>query len=273
MASITCAHCRKTHTSVAAVRACAYRDTPFASVTAAMARRSVGLATMPLAAGHVVTLHASPGKYWEVTDTGRLSDGTPYLVNLISQGPAQARWIGAEEVERQWSSLNAAAGELISETERHSSTADQQGYVTDTHNGPLVKSYGSTSAPWDQVNAQRAAVKEHLVREERGKRVGYFALLVEENGADVVKFYRVRTGRTGGKWANHLFVDAQASDDFYPVRAQDTLVAVLEGILADPEAAGLLYATELGRCCRCRRTLTDETSRRLGIGPECRKRG
>jgi hypothetical protein len=29
------------------------------------------------------------------------------------------------------------------------------------------------------------------------------------------------------------------------------------------------YGQEIGRCCRCNRRLTDETSRELGIGPEC----
>lgn len=33
-----------------------------------------------------------------------------------------------------------------------------------------------------------------------------------------------------------------------------------------------LFGIELGRCCRCGRTLTDETSRALGLGPECRSK-
>lgn len=33
-----------------------------------------------------------------------------------------------------------------------------------------------------------------------------------------------------------------------------------------------LFGIELGRCCRCGRELTDETSRALGIGPECRSK-
>jgi hypothetical protein len=37
------------------------------------------------------------------------------------------------------------------------------------------------------------------------------------------------------------------------------------------EAAATLYGTELGQCYRCNRHLTDELSRQLGIGPECRK--
>lgn len=36
-----------------------------------------------------------------------------------------------------------------------------------------------------------------------------------------------------------------------------------------PEAAGLRYADEIGRCVRCNRHLTDLTSRINGIGPVC----
>jgi hypothetical protein len=99
--------------------------------------------------------------------------------------------------------------------------------------------------------------------------VGHFAVRID--GSDVVKFYRVKLV-TGGNWTGKVFVDAQASDEFYPVRNPDTLAWILAGILADPRAAETLYGTELGKCCRCNRTLTDETSRALGIGPECRSK-
>lgn len=123
---------------------------------------------------------------------------------------------------------------------------------------------------WEMVRHLRDELAALLVRTERGKKIGYFALL--DGTTDIVKFYRVRTGRAGGKWAYNLFLDAQASDEFWPVRDYHTTRNVLDGILADPAAAALLYATELGRCCRCNRTLTDETSRALGIGPDCRNR-
>ena len=38
-----------------------------------------------------------------------------------------------------------------------------------------------------------------------------------------------------------------------------------------PEATAL-YGQEIGRCGRCNRHLTDEESRRVGLGPECRRR-
>lgn len=121
--------------------------------------------------------------------------------------------------------------------------------------------------PWALVNALRNQVKAHLHRKVRNAQVGHFALRVD----GVVKFYRVKLV-TAGNWAGKVFVDAQASDEFYPVKTPATLTEVLTGILADPQAAERLYGTELGKCCRCNRTLTDETSRALGIGPECRSK-
>lgn len=42
-------------------------------------------------------------------------------------------------------------------------------------------------------------------------------------------------------------------------------------IVADPVRAAIRYAREIGNCCRCNATLTDERSRYYGIGPECEK--
>jgi hypothetical protein len=46
---------------------------------------------------------------------------------------------------------------------------------------------------------------------------------------------------------------------------------VLQRILdAEPAQAAILYGQTLGHCWKCNRTLTDELSRKLGIGPDCR---
>lgn len=93
---------------------------------------------------------------------------------------------------------------------------------------------------------------------------GHYAV----TGTDgVLRFYRVDCP-TSGKWSGYTFVKVQASDDYFPVRgaaAADVLAAI-----AGDSDAGPRYGREIGRCCRCNRTLTDETSRALGIGPDCR---
>lgn len=79
-----------------------------------------------------------------------------------------------------------------------------------------------------------------------------------------VKFYRVKRGRKTGV----MFVDVQASDEYYPIRSYSQRNAVLSLIAQDPKAALALYGRELGACGRCGRTLTSEY-RELGIGPVC----
>lgn len=91
----------------------------------------------------------------------------------------------------------------------------------------------------------------------------------ESDGRTVVKFYKVDKP-TEGRWAGRTFVNVQASDEFYPVRNPSTRQEILTLIARDPKAAMLRYGQELGHCGHCGRTLTDETSRALGIGPVCR---
>jgi hypothetical protein len=66
-----------------------------------------------------------------------------------------------------------------------------------------------------------------------------------------------------------VWVDVWASDARYPIRAIPQRIEILKEIAADPDA-GPRFGQEIGRCYVCGRTLTDETSRSLGIGPVCR---
>jgi hypothetical protein len=87
---------------------------------------------------------------------------------------------------------------------------------------------------------------------------------------DKPHFYSVKHGWKPGV----IFVDEQASDDRYPVRNRAAREAILSEISKDPEAAGLRYATELGQCRACGRTLTDHANPyfKMGLGPECGKK-
>lgn len=90
----------------------------------------------------------------------------------------------------------------------------------------------------------------------------YYA--VEIDGA--LKFYRVKAGTKPGWW----WIDAQASDEFHPIRNVATKTAILKAILAaGPVACMERYGQEIGSCGRCHRTLTDAESRAKGIGPDC----
>jgi len=95
----------------------------------------------------------------------------------------------------------------------------------------------------------------------------YYAL--EMGGS--VHFFKVSRPKAGPH-KGKTFVEEQAGDAFHKMGWVRT-GEVLDAIAADPQAAGLLYGQNIGRCFRCHRTLTDETSRALGIGPDCAKKG
>lgn len=65
----------------------------------------------------------------------------------------------------------------------------------------------------------------------------------------------------------HLCYLIYPEGDFrvYDDRYADHLLSVL----ADQTLARVRYGQELGKCCICAKTLTDERSRYYGIGPEC----
>jgi hypothetical protein len=94
---------------------------------------------------------------------------------------------------------------------------------------------------------------------------GHYAL--EIDGA--VKFYKVDKP-TEARWAGWVFLSAQASDDLHPIKNREHKERILRAIAEDVEGAMTRYGQEIGRCGKCHRTLTDETSRAYGIGPDCR---
>lgn len=94
---------------------------------------------------------------------------------------------------------------------------------------------------------------------------GFYAIEVD----GTVKFYKVDKP-TQGRWAGRTFVSVQASDELYPVRNPTARQEILVQIARDPKAAMLLYGQKIERCGHCGRTLTNEESRAVGIGPICR---
>jgi hypothetical protein len=76
-------------------------------------------------------------------------------------------------------------------------------------------------------------------------------------------FYSVKQGKY------ITFVNVWASDARYPIKNLAEKRRILEAIKADPDA-GPRFGREIGACYVCGRTLTDEKSRSLGVGPVCR---
>lgn len=62
---------------------------------------------------------------------------------------------------------------------------------------------------------------------------------------------------------------------FAAMQTPERLARILKAvrtIAGDPKAAGLAYAMQSSRCCRCNRTLTVPASIHNGMGPECASR-
>lgn len=91
-------------------------------------------------------------------------------------------------------------------------------------------------------------------------------------GNQDLDFWRVDRP-TEGRWAGRTFVKrvigGKPDSNVRGVTAREALNAILAmGV----DESRTLFGTELGFCWKCGRHLTDETSRALGIGPDCRNR-
>lgn len=85
-----------------------------------------------------------------------------------------------------------------------------------------------------------------------------------------LRFYRVQTGAPGSRWEGRRFLDIQAGDEFH--KYNGNVQNIIDCIGADPKSASLEYGLAIGQCGVCHRTLTNKLSRRIGIGPICRRR-
>ena len=85
----------------------------------------------------------------------------------------------------------------------------------------------------------------------------------------VLRFYRVDVP-TEGKWTGFTFVRQYASDNAFPVKGEPK-GTVLRKIAADPKEAMLRYGREIRKCGRCGKKLTNDESRKFGVGPDCRE--
>ena len=95
---------------------------------------------------------------------------------------------------------------------------------------------------------------------------GRYAIVI----ADKLRFFGVNTP-TEGRWAKFTFVnEIFGGGNKVAIRNKALRQAVLAGI-ADDEGALARFGQELGICGNCGRSLTDEESRALGIGPVCRQ--
>jgi hypothetical protein len=98
---------------------------------------------------------------------------------------------------------------------------------------------------------------------------GHYAV-TSATGNNDLDFFRVDSP-TEGKWKGYSFVKrVVGGHPEYDVKGATAKTALEAIVAAGVDASAKLYGTKIGRCYVCNRTLTDELSRSLGIGPVCR---
>lgn len=100
---------------------------------------------------------------------------------------------------------------------------------------------------------------------------GHYAV-PSATGNNDLDFYRVDRP-TEGRWKGYTFVKRViGGNPDAPVRGPQARVVLSRILLAGVEDSRRRYGQHIGRCALCNRHLTDEESRVLGLGPECRKK-
>lgn len=102
---------------------------------------------------------------------------------------------------------------------------------------------------------------------------GYYALREE---GDHIKFFRVSTWKHPYKQEPRPGRKVQSvvgGDKLYPMNRAGGRTILREIREAGVRETAKLYADEIGRCCRCNLSLTDEESRARGMGPTCASKG
>jgi hypothetical protein len=100
---------------------------------------------------------------------------------------------------------------------------------------------------------------------------GRYAVATEDGAVNTLAFYKVDRP-TEGKWAGYVFVKLMRSDEEVRLSraAGATVLAKIAAVGAKEASAA--YGREIGSCGVCSRTLTNDDSREIGIGPDCRAR-
>lgn len=134
---------------------------------------------------------------------------------------------------------------------------------------PLTKKGASALIEW-LGTLPRKAVPAPAPKVATEVPAGRYAVATEEGALNLTAFYRVDRPEEG-KWAGYTFVKRLSSDEEIRL-GRDQAQSVLAKIAADVEGASKLYGQEIGACGVCGRTLTNDESREVGVGPDCRKK-
>lgn len=206
--------------------------------------------------GDTVTVTAKSGRVSEVTLGAKVKADT-YLP-AKPEAPTTYRWTKQGD---EWlvTGPTAERGDRIAIAKKDGSTVEA-----------IVTGFAGTDLyRVEKAEASTAPVNGRIPTAEQVPE-GHYAL--PSTGHNDLVFYRVDRP-TDGEYAGRVFVKMIVGGK-PESRVQWSKVP---GILARIAEAGAdeamaLYGREIGRCGVCNRTLTDETSRARGIGPDCYSR-
>ncbi|URM86140.1 hypothetical protein SEA_BIGGITYBASS_40 [Gordonia phage BiggityBass] len=146
----------------------------------------------------------------------------------------------------------------------------------------LTKPGASAMIDWLQTLPRRAADTTFIPQDDTAANVdaalgvptadqvpaGRYAIETGEGAANELAFYKVDRP-TDGKWAGRVFVKLMRSDEEVRLSWGTTKAVLAKIAEAGAEDASKRYGREIGECGVCGRTLTNDDSRALGIGPKC----
>lgn len=130
---------------------------------------------------------------------------------------------------------------------------------------------GSTIVAQRPAQGQQSAPPAEATLTASVVPAGHYAI-PSATGNNDLDFYRVDRP-VQGRWKGYVFVKRViGGKPDAPVPGVNKRTVLARIARAGVEEARARYGQEIGRCALCNRHLTDETSRQLGIGPECRKK-
>lgn len=299
--SIKCGHCKGSHETTEQVRQCPVTGAAAQGVLARLAGqhqrnaqvlRSLGMTgTSPLAQ-HSVNAEQSPTEPLHSDGPGAAAKARPFdrptrahsaLTGAMREPTDKALGYAKDRLtKRQWAPTKDALGAYTDHLSKvHFDLAMRvltNKPISAQQCSDLIEALGlcpykaepaAPSAPQaseHKATATASAEVQRLLAEHKVPDGGY--AVEDEDGT--LHFYAVKvvfkdTGRRG--------LREQASDTLHRMYAGQQLGALRRIVEVGLKQAGERYAAELGMCYACRRTLTDETSRALGIGPICRGKG
>ena len=97
---------------------------------------------------------------------------------------------------------------------------------------------------------------------------GRYAVATEAGAVNELAFYKVDRP-TEGRWAGYVFVKLMVSDNEERLSRAASKAVLAKIAAVGVKEASARYGQEIGSCGVCGRTLTNDDSREIGIGPRC----